>query len=122
MLRLLFPHDAIDDGPYVAVVGAFGQMAAANPEMLTLLDTGVQQLDAAESESWLKLSPSKQLEVLARVESSAFFQTVRVTGRFIFYDNKEIWPAFGYEGSSYQQGGYLNRGFNDLNWLPEPEG
>lgn len=121
MLRLLFPHNAIDDGPYIAVVGAFDQMAAA-PEMLTLLNTGVQQLDAADPEPWLKLSESKQLEVLAEIESTAFFQTVRVTGRFLFYDNKEVWPVFGYEGSSSQHGGYLHRGFNDLNWLPEPEG
>ena len=122
MMRLLFPHNAIDDGPYIAVVGAFGQMAAANPEMLALLNTGVQQLDVAEPGPWLKLGQSKQLEVLTQMESTAFFQTVRVTGRFLFYDNKEVWPTFGYEGSSYQHGGYLNRGFNDLNWLPEPEG
>ena len=28
--------------------------------------------------------------------------------------------ALGYEGSSFEQGGYLHRGFNDLDWLPEP--
>jgi hypothetical protein len=31
-----------------------------------------------------------------------------------------VWAALGYEGSSYDKGGYINRGFNDLNWLPEP--
>jgi hypothetical protein len=26
----------------------------------------------------------------------------------------------GYEGPSFDKGGYLNRGFNDLDWLPDP--
>ena len=26
----------------------------------------------------------------------------------------------GYEGTSFDKGGYVNRGFNDLDWLPEP--
>jgi hypothetical protein len=30
------------------------------------------------------------------------------------------WAHFGYEGSSFEKGGYINRGFQDLNWLPEP--
>lgn len=120
LLRLLFPHDAIDDLPYIAVVDTINQMAAARPELFAVLNMGVHELDRAQSEPWLHLSHTKQLETLAMIESSPFFQTVRVTGRFLFYGNKEIWPFFGYEGSSYEHGGYLHRGFNDLDWLPEP--
>ena len=46
-----------------------------------------------------------------------FFQTVRsglVTG---LYNNKALWPLFGYEGSSWQKGGYVDRGFADIDWL-----
>ena len=46
-----------------------------------------------------------------------FFKKIQgdlVTG---LYNNKELWPLFGYEGSSWQKGGYLTRGFNDLDWL-----
>jgi len=28
-----------------------------------------------------------------------------------------VWPKFGYEGSSSERGGYINRGFDDINWL-----
>ena len=28
--------------------------------------------------------------------------------------------VLGYEGASFDKGGYINRGFNDLDWLPEP--
>jgi hypothetical protein len=37
-----------------------------------------------------------------------------VTG---IYNNKEVWPLFGYEGESASKGGYINRGFNDVAWL-----
>jgi hypothetical protein len=122
MLRLLFPHDTVDDAPYIAIVTAFDQTAAAQPEFLTMLNLGVQKLDLAGPDQWLKLPQKEQLELLAMIEPTPFFQTVRVTGRFIFYDNKDVWAKLGYEGSSYQHGGYLNHGFNDLDWLPEPEG
>ena len=36
------------------------------------------------------------------------------------YDDPEVWAALGCEGSSFDKGGYINRGFNDLDWLPEP--
>jgi hypothetical protein len=32
------------------------------------------------------------------------------------YNNPEVWPKFGYEGSSAEHGGYINRGFNDIDW------
>ena len=51
------------------------------------------------------------------MEDSAFFQQIRgglVTG---LYNQKSVWPIFGYEGSSFELGGYIDRGFNDINWL-----
>ena len=50
-------------------------------------------------------------------EGEAFFQTVRgglVTG---LYNQKAVWPIFGYEGESFSKGGYIDRGFNDISWL-----
>jgi len=35
------------------------------------------------------------------------------------YDDREVWNLLGYEGPSYDKGGYLNRGFDDLDWLPK---
>ena len=122
MLRRLVPHDAIDDDPYIAVVVAFDQMVAAKPELLALLNLGAQELNDAHAEPWLQLIQTKQLELLKLIEAKPFFQTARVTGRFLFYYNKEVWLYFGYECSSYEHGAYLHRGFNDLDWLPEPEG
>jgi hypothetical protein len=34
------------------------------------------------------------------------------------YDDAEVWDLLGYEGASFDKGGYLHRGFDDLDWLP----
>jgi hypothetical protein len=31
-----------------------------------------------------------------------------------------VWSLLGYEGPSYDQGGYAERGFGDLDWRPDP--
>ena len=48
-----------------------------------------------------------------------FFQKVRgslVTG---IYNNPEVWAILGYEGESASKGGYINRGFDDIDWLSQ---
>ena len=37
------------------------------------------------------------------------------------YSDPQTWKLLGYEGPSFAQGGYIDRGFNDLDWLPDPE-
>jgi len=32
-----------------------------------------------------------------------------------------VWKHIDYPGSSKEYGGYINRGFNDIDWLPEVE-
>ena len=43
-----------------------------------------------------------------------------VKAKFVttFYDDREVWGLLGYEVDSFAQGGYLHRGFDDLDWLP----
>ncbi len=58
-----------------------------------------------------------RVKLLQAMEDTPFFQTVRgglVTG---LYNQKEVWPLFGYEGESYSKGGYIDRGFDDIDWL-----
>ena len=49
-----------------------------------------------------------------------FFQTIRFKTIAVFYNNPLVWEAFGYEGEAFEYGGYIERGFNDLGWLPDP--
>ena len=42
------------------------------------------------------------------------FTTVRE-----LYNNPAIWPHFGYEGPSGHKGGYVKRGFDQGDWIPD---
>jgi len=35
------------------------------------------------------------------------------------YTDRKVWSELGYEGPSFKFGGYLERGFNDIDWLSE---
>ncbi|TIM17407.1 MAG: gluconate 2-dehydrogenase subunit 3 family protein, partial [Mesorhizobium sp.] len=50
-------------------------------------------------------------------EATPFFQAIRGGLVVSLYNQKEVWPIFGYEGESYSKGGYIARGFDDIEWL-----
>jgi hypothetical protein len=120
MARHLYPHDTLADLYYAGVVEALDGEAKKDADVAKLLQDGVAALDAAHGIEWLSLSNGYQLEVLEGMQETPFFQKVRGTEVVALYNNKLVWRHFGYEGSSYEYGGYIDRGFDDLNWLPQP--
>jgi hypothetical protein len=122
--RDIFPHDRLADRYYIAAVLPYDDKAATDKVLKALLDDGAAQLDAEArrryGRDYIRLGSEEQrVEVLKAVENTPFFQKLRGDLVVSLYDQKEVWPKFGYEGSSYEHGGYLHRGFNDLDWLPE---
>lgn len=117
MARDIYPHDRIPDENYVAAVKGYDTAEAADA-----IIAGIAALDAAARgkgfDSYLDTGWERdRVDILRGMEESAFFQQVRgglVTG---LYNQKSVWPIFGYEGESYSHGGYIDRGFNDINWL-----
>ena len=120
MARRLYPHDTLGDMYYAKVVEALDTKAGADAQLGGLLKEGVGKLDNAMGMKWLDLSEGNQLAVLTGMEQTPFFQTVRGTTLVALYNNPLIWRHFGYEGASFQEGGYIHRGFDDLSWLPAP--
>lgn len=122
MARDIFPHDKLADRFYAHAQMAHDVAAAKDPAVKTMLLDGVATLDARararHGKAYLEVSAeTDRVALLQEIEPSAFFQKIKgalVTG---LYDNKEVWPQLGYEGSSWEKGGYVNRGFNDINWL-----
>ena len=119
--RRLYPHKTLSDMYYAGVVGALDAEAKGNGETAELLKTGVAALDQARGIAWLELSEGNQLETLKERQDTAFFQKVRGTTVVALYNNPLVWRHFGYEGASYDFGGYIDRGFDDLNWLARPD-
>jgi hypothetical protein len=119
-LRVIYPHDGLGDQYYAAVVAALDADASGNGETAGLLKDGVAGLDRAHGIPFAELSEGNQLQTLVAIQDSAFFQTIRGKAVVALYNNPLVWQAFGYEGASFDQGGYIERGFDDLGWLPAP--
>jgi hypothetical protein len=123
MARDIYPHDKIADKYYAAVIESLDKAAKDDAALKTLLEEGVTQLD--KKAAGLKnaggygatSSEDERVAILKEIETTPFFQKVRGTMITGLYNNKELWPHFGYEGSSADKGGYINRGFGDIDWL-----
>ncbi len=117
--REMYPHDAIGDIYYARVVETLDQKAAGDSELAKTLKNGVAALDRTYGIAFLDLSEGHRLKALKSMENTGFFQTVRGTTVTTLYNDEQVWRFFGYEGSAFEYGGYIDRGFNDLGWLPD---
>ncbi len=117
--RSIYPHPQLEDLFYAASVESIDSSIANNPEMRKALEDGISALIKAAGGDWTSINAAKQTELLQHVASEPFFQAIRGNMVVSFYDNPNIWPKFGYEGPSFSKGGYLHRGFDDIDWLPE---
>jgi hypothetical protein len=120
MSRQIFPHPDLGDMYYAKVVSDLDQKAKADAAVAAELKGGVAALDKAMGIAWSDLSWGNQLAVLTTMENTPFFQTVRGAALVSIYNNPLVWRHFGYEGASFPFGGYIHRGFDDLEWLPHP--
>lgn len=117
MARDIYPHDKVGDEYYVIAVKGYD--TDANKAMVS---DGVAALDklavAAGAANYIETKwEDNRVALLKQMEDSGFFQAVRgglVTG---LYNQPAVWPIFGYEAESFSKGGYINRGFDDINWL-----
>jgi hypothetical protein len=119
-LRVIYPHDQLGDQYYAAVVAALDQDAKSNPDTARTLKAGLAGLDQAYRMPFVELSEGNQHRALEVIQDSEFFQTIRFKTIAVLYNNPQVWQAFGYEGESFDEGGYVERGFDDLGWLPDP--
>jgi hypothetical protein len=124
MARDIYPHDFLGDSYYITAVKPWDGKAAKDPEIKTLIVEGVARLDQ-DANNRHKVPYAQvpweadRVVLLQGIEQSAFFQKIRGDLVVSLYNQKEIWPKFGYEGSSAEYGGYLKRGFADIDWLPK---
>lgn len=122
MARDVFPHDRLADRYYADAMAPYERAAAKDPALKALLQDGVAALDRAAMARFGQpyaevAAEDERVSLLKAIESGPFFQKIRGDMVTSLYDNKAVWPLLGYEGSSWEKGGYLNRGFNDIDWL-----
>jgi hypothetical protein len=93
----------------------------AQPPLAGLVAAGRDELDAGASRSWIDRGQDEQQAALSAIDKTPFFLALRGLGGFLFYNTPDVWALLGYDGPSFEKGGYLGRGFDDIDWLPEPE-
>ena len=114
--RVLYPHKKLPDAVYALLAKDLDGNAAALP----VLRDGIAALDKAAGGSFNKVAAAKKLSLVKAIEGTPFFNTVRGQCITSLYNNDMAFAVFGYPGSSWDKGGYLTRGFQDLKWLPAP--
>jgi hypothetical protein len=115
MARTLFPHDKLDEVAYAQVIQAIDGEAQKDENTWRLLQVGLQEMP----QDFAGLPEVQRVAALKKIESTTFFQTMRLKTVQYLYASPVAYAYFGYEGEAFSKGGYLLRGFNDLHWLPD---
>jgi hypothetical protein len=119
MARDIYPHDQVPDKYYAIAVKAHDQQAGKDAAYKTLIENGIVDLDTKSGPGGYRGLgwEDQRVAVLKEIENTPFFQAVRGGLVVGLYNQKEVWPIFGYEGESFSKGGYIARGFDDIEWL-----
>jgi hypothetical protein len=117
--RDIYPHDRLADAYYIAAVSGYD---SGKPEVRDLMTKGCAVLDAEARKRFGKtfisvVAETDRVAILTANQDTPFFAKLRSDLVVSLYNQKAVWPKFGYEGSSADKGGYINRGFNDINWV-----
>lgn len=121
MARLLFPHDALTDDVYADVLDQALVSTAGDSAFASTLDAAEDALNAQQAEDFLDLKEAAQIKSMTAVQDMDFFATIRAAVGSALYYHPALWAHIGYEGPSFDKGGYLYRGSGDIDWLPEGE-
>jgi hypothetical protein len=105
--RALFPHAMVEDDKYAAIVA---RTLATAPDPTIFEQAAARLAGPATTIS----------ERIAENFATPGVPALRIATLIGLYADLEITRKFGYEGPSIDKGGYLERGFDDLRWLPEP--
>lgn len=114
----LFPHPRLSKDVYMQVTAQLREQIVQSVELTAMLDEALDVLTGASRETWAALPAAEKLAALEQIQHTPFFQFVRNETLGGVYRHPLVWELLGYEGSSLEFGGYINRGLNDIDWLP----
>lgn len=120
--RDIYPHDHVSDRFYAKAVKEHDEKARKDKAFRVMIDAGIATVDylarAKGKPSYLGTGwEAERVALLRQIESGEFFRTIRSGLVVGLYNQKDLWPLFGYEGESFSKGGYVDRGFDDVAWL-----
>jgi len=121
LLRVMFPHPRLDAAFYDGIARAYLEGVTATPAAAEH-KRGLALLDGSYIAPFAELPGVIQRSMVARYDQEPFFKALRNRAVELIYRDGRVWKMVGYEGSAVEYGGYINRGFNDIDWLPRGGG
>lgn len=124
MTQDIYPHpDLLEISHYQAIADTVATNAEGDAAAADGLRDGLKRINeqakALFGVSYTEIEdPDAREGLLRKFQNEGFFQGVRWTAYFAIYNNKDVWPLFGYQGSSVEHGGYIDRGFSDITFVP----
>lgn len=122
--RDIYPHETLlDNAPYQTVVDAILTEADKDEKVAKLMSDGLADLDKRADTVYKSKyvdvkNPLEREALLRQIELTDWFQKVRGGLLFGLYNNKALYPKFGYDGSSWEHGGWINDpSFGKVDWL-----
>jgi hypothetical protein len=122
--RDIFPHDRIGGAFYAKAVAPYDEAAGKDPAVQKLIEGGIADLEQGAKAKYgtgyaAVNAENDRVALLRSMEATPFFKKVRGDLVVSLYNQKDIWPRFGYEGESASLGGYMDRGFSDIDWIKD---
>ncbi len=115
----LFPHERLSRDVYMQVTEQLGDSIGQSAELTAMMNNAMEVLSGNSQENWFALSERGKTEAIEKIQHTPFFQFVLNEALSGVYRHPLTWELLGYEGSSLEFGGYIDRGFNDIDWLPD---
>lgn len=122
LLRVAFPHGRLTPDYYRSVAETYVKEIAAKAAAISEHDRGLALLDGNHIAPFADLPPVIQKGLVEKVDQEPFFKAILWRGAELIYRDRSVWKMVGYEGSSLEYGGYHDRGFDDIDWLPKAGG
>ncbi|EWY39728.1 hypothetical protein N825_04200 [Skermanella stibiiresistens SB22] len=124
MARDLYPHDRLGDIHYARAIEPYDAKAGADETLKRLIEEGISGLNQAAQAKHASpyaavAEEGDRVALLKSMEATPFFQKIRGDMVVAVYNQPEVWTKLGYEGSSAEHGGYIHRGFDDIDWLKD---
>ena len=114
LVPLLEPSSPV----YQSVATAIQNQALQSTGLVEMVSNGIAGLAAKNDKPWLQLTAKQRVAVIQSEYPNQFLALIRWVACEHVLRDTGVWAKLGYQGSSIEYGGYLHRGFDDIDWLP----
>lgn len=112
-----YPHPKLGGAFYTGLAARY--LTELDAPGRAALDAFAARLDADASGHWATAPVTARTRILATHAADPAYRGFLWRTAELAYRDPAVWKLIGFEGSSLEHGGYLERGFDDIDWLPK---